>query len=213
MPAGRKKELLDLMKFVEFTNLFKAQERLIWFKGVDTCERDGEHAFQLAIVCWYANERFKLGLDIQRLIEYALVHDLVETYAKDTPAFVNNGNGGETPCRDDKRMREFFAMKRIKKLWRKTFPAMVHRLDAYDLQTDSESRFVYAMDKLLAQINITLDDGRTNFRLDTTLEAVDAYKRPRISRHPFVLELYDELFKTWLADPQKYFPGKLKAAE
>lgn len=213
MPTRRKKELLDLMKFVEFTNLFKAQERLIWFKGVDTRERDGEHAFQLAIVCWYANDRFKLELDLQRLIEYALVHDLVETYAKDTPAFVNNGNGGETPCRDKKRVREIFAKKRIKKLWRKTFPAMVNRLETYDLQTDAESRFVYAMDKLLAQINITLDDGRTNFKLDTPLEIVDAYKRPRISKHSFVLELYDELFKAWLADPQKYFPTKLKAAE
>lgn len=213
MATRQKKELLDLMKFVEFTNLFKAQERLIWFKGVDTRERDGEHAFQLAIVCWYANDRCKLGLDVQRLIEYALVHDLVETYAKDTPAFVNNGNGSETPCRENKRTREMFAMKRIKKMWHKTFPAMVHRLESYDMQEDSESKFVYAMDKLLAQINITLDDGRTNFRLDTTLETVDAYKRPRISRHPYVLELYDELFKTWAANPEKYFPLKLKAAE
>lgn len=70
--SKRKKEFLDLVKFVEFTNTFKFVERLIWFKGIDTPERDGEHSFQLAIVCWFVNERCKRRLNLLRIIAYSL---------------------------------------------------------------------------------------------------------------------------------------------
>ena len=207
MRKKRKSELADLMKFVEFTNLFKSVERLIWFKGVDTPERDGEHAFQLAIVCWFVNERSKIGLSTLLLIEYALVHDLVETYANDTPAFVKNGNGHvETPCRRDKEKREAIAMKRIQSEWGENFPTLVERMESYNAQTDEESRFVYAMDKLLAEINIALDGGRANIRLGVSIETMDLYKRPRVSRHPFVLELYEEHFKILMANRDMLFP-------
>ncbi len=205
-PAKRKKELLDLMKFVKFTNLFKSVERLIWFKGVDRRECDGEHTFQLAIVCWFVNERCKLGLDLQTIIEYALVHDLLETYAGDTPAFVDKGNGTETPCREDKLLREALAMKRITQEWGKLFPTLIKRLESYEAQKDAESNFVYAMDKLLATLNIALDEGRTNHRLGLSLETVDLYKRPRIARHQLVLELYEEHFKMLLANRDTLFP-------
>lgn len=201
----RKKELFDIMQFVDFTNRFKAVERLIWFSGVERRECDGEHTFQLAILAWFVNERCKLGLNTQRLIEYALVHDLVETYAYDTPAFVNNGYGAETPCRKAKLEREKASEQRIKQEWGKVFPALVKRLEEYNAQKDEEGRYIYALDKFLAGMNVARDGGRTNHKLGVTLETLDLYKRPRISRHPVVLELYEELFETLLAEKDKLF--------
>lgn len=203
--STRHKELSDILRFVDFTNKFKAVERLIWYKGVDRRECDGEHTFQLAILAWFVNERCKCGLNTQRLIEYALVHDLVETYANDTPAFVNNGNGAETPCRQEKLEREKVSEERICEEWGNTFPSLVKRMRVYTAQEDDESRFIYALDKLLAEMNIARDGGRTNHKLEVTLETLDLYKRPRISRHPFVLELYDELFKTLMVNKEKLF--------
>lgn len=205
MPSKRARELSDILEFVEFTNLFKAVERRIWYKGVDRPECDGEHAFQLAILGWFVNERCELGLDSLRIFKKALVHDLVETYAKDTPAFVFNGKGGETPCRIEKAAREKIAAKRIKKEWGRKFPSLIREMEEYDAQTDEESRYIYALDKLLAEMNIATDDGRTNHKLGVTLETLDLYKRPRIGRHAYVLKLYDELFKTLLARKDELF--------
>lgn len=201
----RGKELSDILRFVDFTNTFKAVERLIWYKGVDRRECDGEHTYQLAMLGWFVNERCGLGLNTQRIIEYALVHDKPETYANDTPAFVNNGNGAETPCRIAKQAREKASEERIKKEWGKVFPSLVKRMEEYNAQADEESRFVYALDKFLAQMNIARDGGRTNHKLGVSLETLDLYKRPRVARHPVVLELYEELFKTLLARKHQLF--------
>ncbi len=201
----RAKELSDILKFVDFTNKFKAVERLIWYKGVDRRECDGEHTYQLAIMGWFVNERCKLGLNTQRIIEYALVHDKPETYAMDTPAFVNNGNGAETPCRKKKLERERRSEEQIKREWEKVFPSLVKRMEEYNAQADEESRFIYALDKLLAEMNIARDGGRTNHKLEVSLETCDLYKRPRIARHQVVLELYDELFKTLLVREEQLF--------
>lgn len=203
--SKRARELSDILKFVDFTNQFKAVERLIWYKGVDRRECDGEHTFQLAIMAWFVNERCELGLNTHRLMEYALVHDLVETYANDTPAFVNNGNGPEVPCRKEKLEREQHSEQRIQREWQETFPTLVQRITEYNAQADEESRFVYALDKLLSEMNIVRDGGRANHKLGLSLETLDLYKRPRIARHPVALELYEELYKTLLKERERLF--------
>lgn len=214
MPSkrNRKKELEDLLQFVEFTNLFRSVERLIWFKGVKGRERAGEHAFQLAFVCWFANYCFKLGLDPLRLILIAFAHDLHEAYAGDTPAFLPGRNGAHTPNRQEKERREREARARIKRELGKIFPPIIEAMEAYVEQKDEESRFVYAMDKLLATMNVALDDGRSWKRLGLAIETVDLYKRPRVARHAYVLELYEELFKKLMANRKKFFAALKEAA-
>ncbi len=205
-PGQCAQQLADLMQFTEFINLFKSVERLIWFKGVDGRERDGEHVFQVAITCWFAIERFGLGLDPFKTMVYALVHDLVEAYADDTPAFRKNGDGcAETPCRIEKQARERASMERIRREWGEKFPSLVAHLDAYEAQADEESRFVYAMDKFVAEMNVVQDGGRANKLLGVDIETLDLYKRPRIARHPFVLALYEEHFKILLANRDTLF--------
>lgn len=201
-----KQQLVELMDFTEFINLFKSIERLIWFKGVEGRERDGEHVFQVVITCWFAIERFGLELDTLKTMYYALVHDLVETYAGDTPAFIKNSNGcGETPCRIAKAERERKSMERIRAEWSDTFPSLIRYMDAYEAQADEESRFVYAMDKLVSEINVSQDDGRTNKLLGLDIKTLDLYKRPRIAKHPFVLKLYDAHFALLLRNQKQLF--------
>lgn len=128
MRTKRAKELSDLIEFVEFTNLFRKVERLIWFKGVEGRERVGEHSFQLALVCWFVNERCELGLNTGLMIEYPIVHDIFETYAEDTPAFGTHYENGEPiPQRSDKAAREKAAERRIIREWGEKFPPPPHQ--------------------------------------------------------------------------------------
>jgi putative hydrolases of HD superfamily len=188
-------ELFDLFEFAEFLNHFRVIERVIWYEGKNTPERNGEHAFQLALFAWFANQRLKLGLSSNSLVFYALVHDLWEVYAGDTPAFQDLRK--ETQFRHaDKEQREVAAFERIKQEWQTRFPEMVERMQAYWDQSDEESRFVRALEKLLAMINVATEHQacRTWRILAITLEEVDVYNRTRAAIHPAVVPLYDELF-------------------
>jgi 5'-deoxynucleotidase YfbR-like HD superfamily hydrolase len=195
-----KKQLDELMDFIKFNNLFRSKPRLIHYKGVDGFERTGEHSYQLAMVCWFLNSRFNLGLDPLRLHTYALVHDKPETYDGDTPAFVLYNGAPITPCRIKKAAKESVARARIRREWFELFPEMVESLEAYERQEDEESQFVYAVDKLIACANIRQDDNRTNILLKLGFETTDLYHRPRVSRHAFVLALYEEHFAQILAE-------------
>src|SRR5579872_5224896 len=49
-------------------------------------ENDSEHSFQLELIAWSANHQYKLGLDDEKILKLALVHDLVEVYTGDIDA-------------------------------------------------------------------------------------------------------------------------------
>jgi len=201
----RNRELADIIEFVEFTNRFRSIERTIWFKGVEGRERNGEHTFQLSFTAKYVNHRCGLFLQDKLLTDYAEVHDLIETYAQDTPAHPDPERPNQ-PTHVDKEKRERAARKRISEEWGARYPAMVQAMWRYHAQSDEESRFVYALDKLVANLNIYCDEGRTNHKLGATLEWELGYKRPRMAKHPAIAELYEELVNRYSAQPDLFAP-------
>jgi len=204
----RRQELADLLEFVSFTNTFRRVERLIWYKGLDRREQDGEHSFQLAIVGWFVNERCKLRLDTTKIIKYALVHDLPETYEGDSCWFEHPDY--PQPAYVEKAAREKKARERISKDWGRRFPELVQALAAYTLQNDEESRFVYALDKLVSDLNVYEDEGRTNVQLGVTREEQHTYKAPRVAKHKHIAALYEELLLLFDRHPE-YFHQVLAA--
>ena len=193
--AARGRELMDILEFVKFTNLFRSVERVLWFSGVEGRERDGEHAFQLALVGWFINERCKLRLRVELIIKYALVHDLPEAHAGDACWSPTNGHSSQPMEGKEKRERD--ARKQIAREWGRRFPEMVGVMEAYYLQHDEESLFVYALDKLISDFNIFDDNGRTNHEVGVTRAMRDEYKGPRCLKHAKIAELYtamSELF-------------------
>lgn len=187
-------EVAELMRWVRFVNEFRRIERVIWYKGVDGRERNGEHCYQLLMVAWYLRERRAPHLDLFKVMMYVSVHDVQEIYAVDTPAFRSRfGEFEDLPTHADKKEREAAALKRIEREWGGVFPDLIEWIEAYERQEDEESKFVYALDKLLSELNIFEDRGRTDKRLGLTLKEKVSYKRPRIAKHPLLLEYYDEL--------------------
>jgi 5'-deoxynucleotidase YfbR-like HD superfamily hydrolase len=93
----------------------------------------------------------------------------------------------------DKKGREAAALKRLEEEWSQQFPEMVNAIREYEHQETEEARLVYATDKLVACSNVTQDKGRTWKLQQVTFLDVDAYTRPRVSKHSCVEELYKEL--------------------
>jgi putative hydrolase of HD superfamily len=204
--AALSHELAELIRWVRFTNEFRSIERLIWFKGVKGRERNGEHTYQLILVAWYLVSRRAKHLDLFLVLMYIIVHDLVETYAADTPAFAGKaGRYAKVISRKDKKQREEKALQRIDREWGGIVPDIVEKIKAYERQEDDESRFVYALDKLVAELNIFEDNGRTDKMLGLTLEEKIAYKHPRIAKDPLLLKYYDEFCEFLAYRPDLYY--------
>lgn len=157
--AEAKADLVDLLGFL--TDL-QAVERRIYLPALDRYENDTEHSYNLAMAAWLIVAQEKLPLNVDLVIRYALVHDLVEVYAGDTFAFDDEAG-------KDKAVREHVAMQRLKTDGSTADFAAV--AEEYERLDNEESRFVYGLDKLMAAF--TVIHGRVPIWRDNgvTLEA------------------------------------------
>lgn len=191
MPAKMSPELTALTRFVRFTNDFRLVRRTFLVRGRNDNENDAEHSFQMALCAWFLNDHLKLGLDVQKILRYALVHDIVEVYAGDTPT-IGTAAHGYSPAK--KHLREARAAARIRKEWQKDFPDMVNAMEAYERKKDAESLLIYTLDKTITKINNIEDKGRNWKKNPTSLEEMDAYTRPKVAKFPPVGALYEEIY-------------------
>src|SRR4051812_3629822 len=99
-------KLDDLMRFSRLMLRFQSIERAIRLPERRARENDVEHSYNLAMAAWYLNSSAGLGYDTDRMIRYALVHDLPEAYAGDVHAYDPEGRKGKAE-------RERLALARI----------------------------------------------------------------------------------------------------
>ncbi len=79
----------DLFNFTQFLLKFREIKRIVYVDESKQ-ENDIEHSYMLAMLAWYIVSTKKLNLDVDKVIKYALAHDLVETYAGDTYFYHNS---------------------------------------------------------------------------------------------------------------------------
>ena len=170
-------KLENVLRFVDLLNKYRAVKREIFVNAENRLENDVEHSYQLAMLAWYLAEFDKLSLDKNLLIKYALVHDLVEAYAGDTFAFADKG------LKLEKIEKERRAIDQLKQEFPE-FKELHELIYKYEERADSESNFIYALDKLQPTLNIYMDGGRSWRRDGVTLQMIIDYKNDKISRIP-----------------------------
>jgi len=179
-------KLENVLRFVDLLNKYRAVKREIFVNAENRLENDVEHSYQLAMLAWYLAEFDKLSLDKNLLIKYALVHDLVEAYAGDTFAFADKG------LKLEKIEKERRAIDQLKQEFPE-FKELHELIYKYEERADSESNFIYALDKLQPTLNIYMDGGRSWRRDGVTLQMIIDYKNDKISRIPELKKYFDEL--------------------
>lgn len=195
-------KLDNLLKFVEFTHKFQQVKRHILVNHEDRFENDSEHSFQTAMICWYYADANNLQLNMDKIIKYSLVHDLVEVYAGDTFIYEKDQN-----IIDSKHSRESLALDKIK-LEFAEFKDMYEYIVDYEKRTDNESKFVYAFDKIIPILNIYIDKGRTWQEEGIDLDSLVEIKDPKVKVSYELLDLWEEL-KSTLKVNEIYFHQKL----
>ena len=190
------KHLDHLLAFVDLTHRFQQTKRVIHATGEDRMENDAEHSYQLALVAWYLAEKHALPLNKEKLLQYALVHDLVEAYAGDTYFY------RDAAADQKKKEAEHMAAERIAREF-PDFPKLHETLAAYEKQGDDEAKFLYSLDKLLPVINIYKDGGRSWKAHGVTLEMTAIEKSKKIT-DPLIAHYLTDLLDT-LAKHQDMF--------
>ena len=180
-------DLKKLLTFVAFTQQFRSIERAVVMLNPARKENDMEHSYQLALVGWYIVNAQKLSLDINKIIQYSLVHDVVEVYAGDTPM-----NSKDSAYIASKIEREKAAEQKIQETFSE-FSELITMLHAYEKREDTESQFVYALDKILPPLNIYLEKGHSWKVNNITLKELIESKKDKVALSLEIKKIFDEL--------------------
>lgn len=182
--------LQKIFWFIKFLNKFSLVKRYHYVNGEDRLENDTEHSYHLTMLAWYIIDSYKLNLDKNLVIKYALVHDLVETYAWDTFIYEQDKN-----IKESKSQREHNAMVKIGNEFME-FNDMNYFIESYEKKEDIESKFVYALDKIMDPLKSYIDGGRLWKNVDLTkviitIEMLRENKDHKIKQYP-------DLYNLWL---------------
>lgn len=191
-------DFASFLKFIQLTHRFQQTKRSLDATGEERRENDAEHCYQLALLSWYIISHHKLDLNIEKVFQYALAHDLVEAYAGDTDAF-------------DEKMVALKYKKEEEALvqLRSDFPDFTDLHEAihnYELREDPESRFVYALDKILPMANTYFDHGKYWKAKGVTFERLMENKVPKVAKDKTIEELFNKLVEKLEEDKINLFP-------
>lgn len=193
-------DLDDIIKFLKITHQFQQIQRVLFATGEDRNENDAEHSFQLAMLAWYLVDSRKLDFDHALILRYALIHDLVEIYAGDTYIYSNDAEELRS-----KPEREAAAARTLAEKFPE-FGELHEVIHAYEERQDKESRFIYALDKIVPVCNILIDEGRSWKHWNVTLPMILNHKTVRVANSPEVKKYFAELATLLKAREDELFP-------
>jgi 5'-deoxynucleotidase YfbR-like HD superfamily hydrolase len=169
-------------------------------------ENDAEHSWSLAFMALMLTPKIDCKLDVQKVVTYAIIHDLNEIYAGDTSVWAKSED------RSTKQDREEASMEKIK-LDFLEYPHLLKYLLDYRKRVDSEAKFVYALDKFHNWLT-AYSGGYFKYKKVKKITQEQALKklaeaRPKAFIHPEVGKYFDDLIEAFKQRPEFFYPDKL----
>jgi putative hydrolase of HD superfamily len=196
--ANRLLELQSLL--IQFMEI----ERLVFIpdgKFKNRFENDTEHSFNLAMLAWYLSQGYP-NLDKNKIIQFALVHDLVEIYAGDVMAI------GRTEKEEElKNTAEKNALVKLKNNW-PDFQEMTDTIDNYERQDSPESVFVKSLDKIAPLLLQLLSEGKTWKFHNMSRHDIISHKDDKTKNSPEIHAIWNELKKIVMKHDEYFNEGK-----
>ena len=134
------------MEFIREVDKSKEIFRLSYVTSGSRHENDAEHAWHLAMMAMIMNEYANEKVDLLRVIEMVLVHDLVEIDAGDTYAYDENAKKTQHE-REKKAADRIYGLlpgeqgRKLYDLW-----------EEFEAQETPEAKFARTMDKILPML-------------------------------------------------------------
>lgn len=143
--------LIDIGKIVF---AFAKVDRVTLQEDGKTAESDTDHTVMLSICACALASKLYPNLDIGKVAQYSIVHDLVEAYAGDTNTFNLSVEG-----KKEKEEREEVALARIKKEFEDVYPWIPNTIVEYEALETDEAQFVKMVDKVMTKLTHRMNDG------------------------------------------------------
>jgi putative hydrolase of HD superfamily len=143
-----KQDFKNLFKFILEVGKLKRRERRGWqIHQIKNPETTAEHIFHLAILAWVLGKN--KGLNLERIIKMALVHDLCKVYAPDITPY--------DPLLPKNKKKIIEVLKR----WPKLTPAMKIKKEQNKFKLENK-----ALNKLISKLPLNLKAEIKNLWLD-----------------------------------------------
>jgi 5'-deoxynucleotidase YfbR-like HD superfamily hydrolase len=163
-------------------------------------ENDAEHSWSVAMLACTLAPHIDPGLDIGKVSQFAIVHDLVELFADDTSVWA------EDSALAAKDQKEANALAQLKERF-SNFPWLIETVEAYEKQDSNEALYVRAIDKYIAVAIRFMDGGEFYRNRGITKEIFDrnlATHREKAHGHPGVAEYYEQVRAEYDAHPEHF---------
>lgn len=179
--------LQKILEIGQMCNEYAKVDRLTMFSDGKTYESDTDHTVMIGIIGCAIASKFYPNLNVGKIAEYALAHDLVEVYAGDT-----NSINISSEAKKEKDEREKLALEKIKNKFGADFDWVHTQIENYESQKDLESRFVKLLDKILPKVTNSLNN------LAAYKNLKDSADKEKLKYH--LESQYGELYKKYNQD-------------
>lgn len=181
-------QLEGLEKFMRLLHGVRKIKRADKHPNETTRINTAEHTFEVALACWYIAGTNNLALNFEKILKYALAHDIIEGYAGDTPMF-------DTEAQKTKASREIAALERVSEEFPE-FPDLIETIHEYESRKTSEARFVYAVDKLVDPVNAGMEEILSIWKeVGMSRETLVNYKKDKIAQSEIVVPYWNALLE------------------
>ena len=157
----------QMMSFLHKTEKLKCELRHSWLSS-GRQESVAEHVWRTSLMALLFSPYLNEKIDLHKSLKMAIIHDLVEIEAGDTPVFMQD------TC--DTSQKELNAIKKIREFIGGPLGEEIHALwHEFNEKNTAEARFVFALDKLEANLQHneadectwTQEDKNQVFKIDS----------------------------------------------
>ncbi len=202
MKADLKSNMPSISRLTELQQLiadFSEVKRFVPIANKGRLENDVEHSYGLAITSWYLATKLAPHLDIGKVLQYALAHDLVEIHSGDTFAF----DPTNVATKSD---REDAALKQLTKDL-PDFLELVQSAKNYKDKADAEARFVYVVDKILPPLMVVLSADKDFWKRHKITQQMHANEKLQKMKFSPELKGYAVMLNVWLNNQEYFYEG------
>lgn len=168
-----------------------------------THESDTDHTVMLGIMAGAIAAKLYPHLDRGLITQFALLHDLVEVYAGDTPTLRN----ASREFLESKKERETVALQRIHTEFGSTFPWITETIEQYERLDTPEARFIKVLDKIVPKVTAVLNNAKmlNDLNVANRAEASETFTNQRLKLQalahdmPELLDLWEHFVEKELA--------------
>ncbi|SFK40424.1 HD domain-containing protein [Methylophaga sulfidovorans] len=178
----------QMTDFLLELDALKHINRRSYISGGERLENSAEHSWHLAMACWNIAEHFQLNVDMAKLLQYALVHDLGEVDAGDTFLYSTErktANEAERQC-----------VKRFSEHKGNHIQNLLSVWDEQEFGDSIEAKLMKAVDRLLPFLLNIAAQGKT-----WKLHQIKASQVKKA--HAFIADDFPELHQ-WLSENIKF---------